>query len=161
MKVFDVESDSTLREKQIVDMTGENSAIATNNIDKIAFGGLDKKVYLQNVELDKDGQLVFNGELQLAMQFDSQVTGLEFVGAKYLLARSEDTSVQLMDLDSGKVKSFQNKSNSCSVRNAAVDSSVELLATTRCDGTLIFTKIENMEQLHSYKIAEKTLNFGP
>jgi hypothetical protein len=63
MKVFDVESDSTLREKQIVDMTGENSAIATNNIDKIAFGGLDKKVYLQNVELDKDGQLVFNGEL--------------------------------------------------------------------------------------------------
>jgi len=35
-------------------MTGENFAIATNNIDKIAFGGSDKMVYVVAVVLDSD-----------------------------------------------------------------------------------------------------------
>jgi len=41
-------------EKQIIEMTEENYAIATNNLDKIAFGGIEKKVYLQQVQLDTD-----------------------------------------------------------------------------------------------------------
>ncbi len=35
-------------------MTGENFAIATNNIDKIAYGGSDKTVYVIAVVLDSD-----------------------------------------------------------------------------------------------------------
>ncbi len=83
-------------------MTDENYALATNNLDKIAFGGIERKVYLQQVAL-QDDSLVFEGELQLAMQFNSPVTKLEFVGAKHLLGISEDTFVQLLDLESGKV----------------------------------------------------------
>lgn len=30
-------------------MTDENYALATNNLDKIAFGGIEKKVYVQQV----------------------------------------------------------------------------------------------------------------
>lgn len=87
-------------------MTDENYALATNNLDKIAFGGIDKKVYLQAVSLNSDQQLQFEGELNLAMQFDSPITKLEFVGAKHLLAVSEDAAVQIMDLESGKVQSY-------------------------------------------------------
>jgi hypothetical protein len=32
-------------------MTDENYALATNNLDKIAFGGIERKVYLQQVAL--------------------------------------------------------------------------------------------------------------
>jgi hypothetical protein len=33
-------------ERQVIEMTDENYALATNNLDKIAFGGIEKKVYL-------------------------------------------------------------------------------------------------------------------
>ena len=70
------------------------------------------------------------------MQFDSAITRLEFVGAKHLLAVSEDLSVQIMDLDSGKVQNFTEGRHSCSVRNAAVDPMMDLLATVGCDSNL-------------------------
>ena len=35
-------------------MPDENYAIATNSLDKIAYGGADKKVYLQNVLFEND-----------------------------------------------------------------------------------------------------------
>ena len=56
MKVFDLPSEKLdeLAESQLIDMTGENFAIATNNIDKIAFGGSDKTVYVVAVVLDSD-----------------------------------------------------------------------------------------------------------
>lgn len=135
MKVHDL-SDGTLVEKQIIEMTDENYALATNNLDKIAFGGIEKKVYLQTVSLDADQQLQLEGELNLAMQFDSSVTKLEFVGAKHLLAVSEDSAVQIMDLESGKVQSFRTGQHKGSVRNAAVDPLMDYLATVGCDGNL-------------------------
>lgn len=45
LKMFHLEG-TTMVEKRIIDMTDENYAIATNNLDKIAFGGAEKKVYL-------------------------------------------------------------------------------------------------------------------
>ena len=66
MKVHDL-VDGELVEKQVIEMTDENYALATNNLDKIAFGGIDKKVHLQSVALTADNQLQFEGELQLAM----------------------------------------------------------------------------------------------
>ena len=102
MKVHDL-VDGELVEKQVIEMTDENYALATNNLDKIAFGGIDKKVYLQAVALTADHQLQFEGELQLAMQFDSAVTKVQFVGAKHVLAVSEDAAGQIMDLETGKV----------------------------------------------------------
>jgi hypothetical protein len=43
------------------------------------------------------------GEAELAMMFNSAVTKVSFVGGKFLLGVSEDSSVQLMDLESKKV----------------------------------------------------------
>jgi len=56
MKVHDL-VDGELVEKQVIEMTDENYALATNNLDKIAFGGIDKKVHLQSVALTADNQL--------------------------------------------------------------------------------------------------------
>lgn len=70
----------------------ENFSIASNNIDKIAFGGVSKKVFIQDIAIKND-ELQFEGESKLAMQFDSSVTKVEFVGAKHLLGLSEDSSV--------------------------------------------------------------------
>jgi hypothetical protein len=67
-------------EKQIIEMTDENYALATNGVDKIAFGGISKKVYLQAVTINADNELQFD-DCSLAMQCDSPVTKLEFVGA--------------------------------------------------------------------------------
>lgn len=56
MKVFDLPAENLdqFAESQLIDMTGENFAIATNNIDKIAYGGSDKTVYVIAVVLDSD-----------------------------------------------------------------------------------------------------------
>lgn len=56
MKVFDLPAKNLdqFAESQLIDMTGENFAIATNNIDKIAYGGSDKTVYVIAVVLDSD-----------------------------------------------------------------------------------------------------------
>jgi hypothetical protein len=59
MKVFDLSTEAdgkaTLNEKQIIEMADENNALATNNLDRIAFGGVEKKVWLQQVSIDSDG----------------------------------------------------------------------------------------------------------
>lgn len=149
-------------EKQIVEMTDENYAIATNNLDKIAFGGIEKKVYLQQVSLDSDQQFKFEGDQTLAMQFDSAVTKLEFVGAKHLLAVSEDSTVQLMDLESGKVQTFTHGRHEGSVRNAAVDPMMDLLATVGCDGNLHINSIHDQSLKRKQSISEhKTHNYKP
>jgi len=46
MKTFDLPTDDSneLVESQLIEMPAENFAIATNNVDKIAYGGADKKV---------------------------------------------------------------------------------------------------------------------
>lgn len=44
----------------------ENFTIATNNIDKIAFGGVSKKILIQDIVI-KDDELQFEGESKLAM----------------------------------------------------------------------------------------------
>ncbi len=43
------------------------------------------------------------GEAELAMIFNSAVTKVAFVGGKFLLGVSEDSIVQLMDLESKTV----------------------------------------------------------
>lgn len=59
MKVFDLATEAdgkaTLNERQIIEMADENNALATNNLDRIAFGGAEKKVWLQQVSIDADG----------------------------------------------------------------------------------------------------------
>ena len=54
MKVIDLPSENLdeLTESQLIEMTSENYTIATNNIDKIAFGGSEKMVFVVAVVLD-------------------------------------------------------------------------------------------------------------
>ena len=79
----------------------------------------------------------------MQMQFNSAVTKVEFVGSRFLLGCSEDSTVQLCDLESGKVQSFGSEcAHSGSVRNACVDSQVTMLATTGCDGKLHLINLE-------------------
>jgi len=49
-----------------------------------------------------------------------------------------------MDLESGKVKTFTEGQHSGSVRNAAVDPMMELLATIGCDGMLHINSIDDL-----------------
>ena len=75
----------------------------------IAFGGDDKKVYLQRVSvLDETLQLVEGeGGRELAMCFDSPVRKLEFcAGGGQLLGVAEDAHVQMMDTETKKVTNF-------------------------------------------------------
>lgn len=75
---------------------------------------------------------------------------------------SEDSYVQLMDLQTKKVLHFLNGSHKGSVRNAAVDPQLEFLVTTGCDGYLHINKIEDQICLKKIKIATKPcLNFTP
>lgn len=96
------------------------------------------------------------------MQFDSSVTKLEFVGAKHLLAMSEDSVVQLMDLESGKVQSFTQAQHQGSVRNAAVDPLMDLVATVGCDGNLHISSLSDLSLKRKDTISESnTLNYSP
>jgi WD40 repeat protein len=73
----------------------------------MAYGGQDKKVYIQDVEEDsQEGQSINRSEPRLAMAFNSKVTKIQFVGGKYLLALSEDCTAQMMDIDTEKVTDF-------------------------------------------------------
>lgn len=56
LKVFDIQ-DGALLEKQIIEMTDENYALATNGVDKLAFGGIAKKVFLQSISINSDNEL--------------------------------------------------------------------------------------------------------
>jgi hypothetical protein len=92
MKVFQV-SEEGLVEESLIDMDGETFTIASNQVDKIAYGGSSNKVYVQSVETDgEDGEALKRGEAYLAMSFNSSVTKVEFIGGKHLLAISEDSS---------------------------------------------------------------------
>ena len=59
----------------------------TNQTDMIAYGD-NKLVQLQSLTIE-DGLLKF-GDPELAMQFNTQVRKVHFVGGKYLAAISED-----------------------------------------------------------------------
>ena len=54
MKTFDLPSteNKDLVESQLIEMSAENFVIATNNVDKIAFGGAEKQVIVHNFILE-------------------------------------------------------------------------------------------------------------
>lgn len=109
MKVFDLPSLDLieLTESQLIEMTAENFAVATNNVDKIAYGGSDKIVYVQQISTEKDEagnqSVKLSGDPFMGMVFNSAITKVEFFGAKHLLALSEDQSAQIMDLETNLV----------------------------------------------------------
>ena len=74
----------------------------------MAIGGSDKKAYLIKVEQeDGENSLKFSeSEKEIAMCFDSAVTKSQFCAGGKLLGVSEDSHVQIMDIDSKKVISF-------------------------------------------------------
>lgn len=100
-------------------MPAENFAIATNNVDKIAYGGADKKVITRQVVLqqtDAGRNIVkLEGDPYIGLLFNSAVKEIEFFGANKLLAISDDTSAQIVDLESGKMTNFLCGKYNCSV----------------------------------------------
>ena len=74
MKVFSVGSEDVLVEESLIDLPEETFAIASNSVDKIAYGGADKKVFIEKVEVDtEDGQAFKRSDANLAMVFDSKI----------------------------------------------------------------------------------------
>ena len=78
------------------------------------------------------------------------------MGGKHLLGVSEDSQVQLMDLDSLKVTHFVCGAHQGSVRNATVDPHCEYLATSGCDGQLKVIKIAENSLVCDKKISKKS-----
>ena len=106
----------------------------TNYTDMIAYGD-NKSVQLQSLTME-DGLLKL-GDPELAMQFNTQVRKVQFVGGKYLAAISEDSTAHLMFLDSKTVKKLPKGGHEANIKNFAVDPLCEFIATIGCDGTLI------------------------
>ena len=79
MKTFDLPTDDSneLVESQLIEMPAENFAIATNNVDKIAYGGADKKVITRQVVLqqtDAGRNIVkLEGDPYIGLLFNSAV----------------------------------------------------------------------------------------
>ena len=100
-------------------MPAENFAIATNNVDKIAYGGADKKVITRQVVLQQTDagrySVKLEGDPYIGLLFNSAVKEIEFFGANKLLAISDDTSAQIVDLESGKMTNFLCGKYNCSV----------------------------------------------
>ena len=90
-------------------MDGETFTICSNQVDTIAYGGVDKKAYIQKVSMKEEHtqEDLIRDEAMLAMTFDTPVTKLEFCnGGAHLLGISEDSFVQIMDVETQKVTSL-------------------------------------------------------
>ena len=93
MKVFTAEGgDGTLVEETLIDLEGETFALSSNQVDRIAYGGPDGKVYLEKVSVSED-QGIIRDEPFLAMSFNSCIQKVQFVGGKHLLGVAEDSQV--------------------------------------------------------------------
>ena len=162
LKIFSISDDGanfTLNEDSLQDMETESFTICSNQVDTIAFGGPDKKAYIQKIALKDDEEALECEEPTLAMAFDTPVSKLEFVnGGANLVGIAEDAFVQIMDVESSKVVSSLKGLHECSVKNASVDPHFEYLATTGCDGSLHITSIKdlaNMEKAKNLSISKK------
>ena len=140
----------------------ETSMQQINGFDTDLFSsfayGVDKQVQKSSVSIHR-GQLIID-EPELAMQFNSAVTKVQFVGSQYLAAISEDSQAHLMDVNTGKVKKFPKGGHEGSVRNFAVDPLSELIATIGCDGTLIISSIKDESILAKLQKVAKPTQIG-
>ena len=88
----------------------EATALCSNGSDSIVFGGTNNEATIQKIEVGEDGQVAYDkSEAQpVALKFDTSVTKLEYCanGSK-LLGVSQDSHVQLLDVESMKVTSFE------------------------------------------------------
>ena len=150
LKLFSIDDDGAkyaLTEDSLQDLDGETFTICSNQLDTLAFGGSDNKVYTQKVNLveDEDADDLEREFPALAMSFDTPVNQVQFCNSgQYLLGFSEDKIVQIMNLETQKVSNIVKGMHECSVRNAAVDPYFECLATTGCDGSLHITSIKDL-----------------
>ena len=142
MKTFDLPTpeNDELVELQLIEQSAENFTIATNNVDKIAFGGAEKMVVVHNFtqEPTESGKFLakIEGDPFIGLVFNSAVKKIEFFGANQLLAISEDSTAKVVDLKTGKMMDFICGKHNGSIRSAAIDPLDEFLATIGCDGKL-------------------------
>ena len=108
LKFFGVSTDQAPQEEGApTDLDGQTFAIASDQVGQIAVGGDEKQVHLYRVDSHEDGSCTLGeGSAELAMCFDSPVTKLEYYAGGKLLGVSEDSHVQLMDIESKKVTSY-------------------------------------------------------
>jgi hypothetical protein len=87
MKTFDLPTpeNDELTELQLIEQSAENFTIATNNFDKIAFGGAEKMVIVHNFALESSdsGKLIakIEGDPFIGLLFNSAVKKIDFFGA--------------------------------------------------------------------------------
>jgi len=109
MKVFTVGADAKTLEEcgDPIDLEGETFTISSDQVDTIAIGGDDKKVYLYKLKAHDDGTLTLDeASKDIAMCFDTPVMKVEFCAGGKLLAVAQDSHVQVMDTETKKVTSF-------------------------------------------------------
>ena len=109
LKIFSISDDGakfSLNEDSLMDMDDPTFTICSNQVDSIAYGGSDKKAYLQKVSIKEDNseEDLIREDPVLAITFDTPVRKLEFCnGGAHLLGISEDSYVQIMDVETLKV----------------------------------------------------------
>ena len=110
MNVYQIENSSNntkeLKSLLKVDLTEELHAVASNSVDRIAVGGENNKVDIHRIE--GDGSSINLDRPELAMQFQSRIQRLQWVGGRYLIAYSEnDSEVQIYNTESEAVSRFR------------------------------------------------------
>ena len=111
LKIFSISDDGAnfaLNEDSLMDMETESYTICSNQVDTIAYGGPDKKAYIQKVSIKEEDneETLDREEATIAMVFDTPVCKLEFInGGAHLLGISEDAFVQIMNVETSKVSS--------------------------------------------------------
>ena len=80
-------------------------AITTNSMNKIAIGGEENKVDVYSIgsSLSSDDF----AEPQLAMKFNSKIQRIQWAGAKFILAFSEDSEAQMYNEENEHVLYFK------------------------------------------------------
>ncbi len=133
MNIYQIEnSGQTKKLKNVdkIDLPSEIYAIASNSIDRVAIGGESNKV---DIHLVNQGSIKLDMP-ELAMQFESPIQRLQWVGGRYVVAYSEnDSEVQIFNTENESVMRFRLDSG-VTAKNGSMDPLGRFFAVSTTDG---------------------------
>ena len=109
--------------------------MASNSVDKVALGGEQNKV---DIHTFSNGTISAESLASpyLAMQFQSRVSRIQWVGGRYVIGYSEnDSEVQIFNTETEAVLRFHLENNT-TPKNGALDPLFKFFAATTTDGNL-------------------------
>ncbi len=137
MNIYQIENSSPtkkLNKLLKINLPSEIYAIASNSIDRVAMGGDDHKVDIN--QITPQGKL----KLECTWQFKSPVQRLQWVGGRYVVVYLEkDSVVMLFNYENKSVMRFRLDSG-VTAKNGSMDPLGKYFAVSSTDGHAIIFK---------------------